>query len=87
MKGSIFFLESVIFYILGKFSVCGGAPTINAKNFSSLAFLLGHKRSLCPFLNCLSVGDSNEKSTFLSENSSCKGKYRVLNWYYSYKNE
>ena len=35
---------------LGKFSVCGGAPTINAKNFSSLAFLLGHKRSLCPFL-------------------------------------
>ena len=40
---------SPIFYILGKFSVCGGAPTINAKNFSSLAFLLGHKRSLCPF--------------------------------------
>ena len=29
--------------------MCGGAPTINAKNFSSLAFLLGHKRSLCPF--------------------------------------
>ena len=30
--------------------MCGGAPTINAKNFSSLAFLLGNKRSLCPFL-------------------------------------
>ena len=28
--------------------MCGGVPTINAKNFSSLAFLLGHKRSLCP---------------------------------------
>ena len=40
----------LLVYILGKFSVCGGAPTINAKNFSSLAFLLGHKRSLCPFL-------------------------------------
>ena len=45
---------SIAFFgILGKFSVCGGAPTINAKNFSSLAFLLGHKRSLCPFLNHL----------------------------------
>ena len=42
---------SIAFFgILGKFSVFGGAPTINAKNFSSLAFLLGHKRSLCPFL-------------------------------------
>ncbi len=33
-------MQYFFFYILGKFSVCGGAPTINAKNFSSLAFLL-----------------------------------------------
>jgi len=37
--------------------VCGGAPTLNAKNFSSLAFLLGHKRSLCPFLFNNAFGD------------------------------
>ena len=41
--------------------MCGGVPTINAKNFSSLAFLLGHKRSLCPFLvESFRVWDTSE---------------------------